>query len=432
LIVVSDLSGELSILINDVGSFSDGGTISLGARPQAIDVWAPPQSPPVVAVAAFGASQSLEQIDLERPGFGAVFSITGLQATPIKMGDGPIDVAVDDFDEDGRPDFVSAALRSTDFHLHLSRTDQTVRIGATEAAISVAAGDFDGDGHQDIVLAGHGSADDSLQILFGDGRGGFARRFAHSSFPQVISVGTANMDGVLGDELIVLGYQGDLGVFRVGSSDLLPLGSAQLGSGTTKFEVGDINRDGRPDIAVVSAGIAEIDLLVGNGAGGLTAVRQSNAAMSPVDVAFGDFDGDQVDELAVVNVFQHGSPDGFSLPSVTTQLKLNVSLAAVVITANVSQHVALSTSLGIPFSQLDVNGDTSVTASDALRVINRLNRVPGMEGESVSITLNSPTDVNGDGKTTASDALSIINRIGIESLTEDVAAIDLVFRQGLV
>ncbi|HUE71447.1 MAG TPA: dockerin type I domain-containing protein, partial [Pirellulaceae bacterium] len=60
-------------------------------------------------------------------------------------------------------------------------------------------------------------------------------------------------------------------------------------------------------------------------------------------------------------------------------------------------------------TNLDLNGDGAVTASDALLVVNRLNQqASSFAGESSDV---SALDVNGDGRLTALDALLIINEL---------------------
>ncbi|WDQ17494.1 ELWxxDGT repeat protein [Rhodopirellula sp. P2] len=73
----------------------------------------------------------------------------------------------------------------------------------------------------------------------------------------------------------------------------------------------------------------------------------------------------------------------------------------------------------------DTNADGSVTASDALRVINYMNSpADGAEGEPLSVEL-SRLDVNGDGSITALDALMVINKLnGLDQLVASVAEHD--------
>ncbi|MEM6692469.1 MAG: dockerin type I domain-containing protein, partial [Planctomycetota bacterium] len=70
---------------------------------------------------------------------------------------------------------------------------------------------------------------------------------------------------------------------------------------------------------------------------------------------------------------------------------------------------------------MDVNGDSQVTAADALRVINRLARTIPSSNES-AIDLET-LDVNQDGILSALDALVVINRLGKQATTQAIAPI---------
>ncbi len=69
-----------------------------------------------------------------------------------------------------------------------------------------------------------------------------------------------------------------------------------------------------------------------------------------------------------------------------------------------------------PVSSTDVNGDGSVTARDALNVLNALQRGESNEDELASL------DANGDGKVTAGDAIHVINRLADDSLISQISA----------
>src|SRR5262249_28859645 len=106
----------------------------------------------------------------------------------------------------------------------------------------VVVGDFNRDGHQDLAVNSNGFAD----ILLGRGDGTFqaARRFAAGG--RDLTVGDFNNDGLLDlvNESYVLLGNGD-GTFQAGLyfwAGLRPWSVA----------VGDLNRDGRMDLAVTN------------------------------------------------------------------------------------------------------------------------------------------------------------------------------------
>jgi len=67
--------------------------------------------------------------------------------------------------------------------------------------------------------------------------------------------------------------------------------------------VGDFNGDGIPDLAVVNRGANDLSILLGNGDGSFQAAKDFGAGDSPIGAAVGDFNGDGALDLAVVNLF---------------------------------------------------------------------------------------------------------------------------------
>ncbi len=96
----------------------------------------------------------------------------------------------------------------------------------------------------------------------------------------------------------------------------------------------------------------------------------------------------------------------------------NIKLASATFTqAGTTQQLVLGAAEQQYFflAQDDTNRDGNVTASDALRVINRL----GQDSEETSeSSYDRELDTNGDSRLSASDALRVINRIGVVSNDE--------------
>ncbi|MFK8113342.1 MAG: Calx-beta domain-containing protein, partial [Rubripirellula sp.] len=444
---ISDMSGEINVLANNGESLALDGNIELGDRPQSIAVWHRSGLPDVAAVAAIGGRSTSASGE---PSTGSVFLIENGVAQPIAMGDGPIDVAIDDFNDDGVPDLVSANYRSSDFQLMLSGSSGPTVLDTGNIPIGVATGDFDGDGLRDIVTADHGiknpatgpSIPGSFRVHFGEDNGTFFADDKLDSFFELAAVGAANLDGIDRDELIVLGPQ-TLAVFQfdLSSGQMLQIAEVSLNERSRKFEVGDLNRDGLLDVVVTGFGSGTISFLLGDGTGNLTLSRETDNALSPADIGFGDFNGDQIDELIVAEVYQ-SSNGGLQGRGLSTTFSLSSSSRTIVPTVNVRQVVDFAPADAL--ARLDVNRDNQITASDALRVINAINSLTTAEGESVSTVLNLATDVNADGQTSALDALQIINYLAqqqnasvldqLESATDEDdkrKAADEVFANGL-
>src|SRR5712692_9857149 len=74
-------------------------------------------------------------------------------------------------------------------------------------------------------------------------------------------------------------------------------------AGTNPYSVvvGDFNGDGVQDLAVVNINSASVSVLLGNGDGSFQGARNFGVGSGPLSVAVGDFNGDGVQDLAVAN-----------------------------------------------------------------------------------------------------------------------------------
>src|SRR5256712_627104 len=76
-----------------------------------------------------------------------------------------------------------------------------------------------------------------------------------------------------------------------------------FGAGTDAISVavGDINGDGRPDLAVANTNSNNVSVLLGNGDGTFQPARTFGVGNNPFSVAVGDVNGDGRTDLAVAN-----------------------------------------------------------------------------------------------------------------------------------
>ncbi|MHB1865734.1 MAG: FG-GAP repeat domain-containing protein, partial [Candidatus Saccharimonadales bacterium] len=247
----------------------------------------------------------------------------GTFANPVEYsaGSGPIAVAIDDVNGDGKLDLIvqNSGLPPNNIQVLLGNGDGTfktaINAGSTnplaDNMFSVAAGDFNGDGKIDLVLS-------DGEILLGNGNGTFAASaftlpMPANSFGNVPVVGDFNHDGNLdvamnvpnitasstGEVMIFLG-KGD-GTFTTGTSYVNISGSEHMA--TEDFD-GDGNLDliiGSGDNGVYSAGSntnGVFQFLMGRGDGTFAgAPAYQNVAyinQNPIVPAFavGDFNGD--------------------------------------------------------------------------------------------------------------------------------------------
>src|SRR5229473_403315 len=178
---------------------------------------------------------------------------------------------------------------------------QTLVAGGTPE--SVAVGDFNGDGAADLAVANYIAAG-TVTVLLGNGDGSFQAPRAFSTggrYPFSVAVGDLNGDG-----------RPDLAVVNVSSNSA----SVLLGNGDGTFQVprsfatggtpisvavGDFNGDGAADLAAVNITSNNISSLLGNGDGTFQMPRSFATGGTPISVAVGDFNGDGRLDLAVAN-----------------------------------------------------------------------------------------------------------------------------------
>ncbi len=98
-------------------------------------------------------------------------------------------------------------------------------------------------------------------------------------------------------------------VNALASSSLIAASGSPVtaGTGPGSVVIGDLNRDGKADIAIANTGSNNVTVLLGNGSGGFTPSSGSPFAVgnSPASIAIGDFNGDGIPDLAVANALDN-------------------------------------------------------------------------------------------------------------------------------
>src|SRR5439155_4573855 len=120
--------------------------------------------------------------------------------------------------------------------------------------------------------------------------------------PSPAAVGDFNGDGIPDLAVVPGGFPLDIVSVLLGNGDGTFQAARNFATGaySVSVAVGDFNRDGVPDLAVVNFTSSSVSVLLGNGDGTFQAARNfATGTTRPFSVALGDFNGEGVPELVV-------------------------------------------------------------------------------------------------------------------------------------
>lgn len=182
--------------------------------------------------------------------------------------------------------------------------DQAVNYPAGGNPTNLAVGDFNNDNKQDFVVTNQVS--NNVSILLGSGTGTFTSgaTLTAGSNPYSVAVGRFNADA--NDDLAVVNSNSNNVSIFLGNGNGTFSAATNVAAGASPISVaiGDFNSDNIRDLAVANFGgffSGTVTILLGNGTGGFTFVRDLRARTQPSFVAVGRFNNDAIDDIAVSN-----------------------------------------------------------------------------------------------------------------------------------
>lgn len=227
-----------------------------------------------------------------------------------QIADQPLSITVCDFNGDGIPDVATTSWNTSTISLVLGNPDGTVHAGPSISAAlpggGLACGDFDHDNKIDLATV---NSEGALLVYLGNGDGTFKDPTQYAVLPTAQAVAVADLNGDSKFDLIVAGgYSVVQVLYGNGDGTFKPhvdYGISSYGSvGPQPIAVGDLNGDGRMDIAVANG--AGVSVLLANNSGGFQPYVQYNIAQNVYTngVIMADFNGDHKLDLAVaVNAY---------------------------------------------------------------------------------------------------------------------------------
>ena len=255
------------------------------------------------------------------------YSESGESLGPLPLSPLPTSVTVGDLDNNGSLDLVVSSVTADSLSVLLQGEDGVFDDRGDSAPSQggfpeVALGDVNGDGLRDMVTSATRGDRISVWTQSADGTfavGGESLTSDDLSGPQSIALGDVDGDGRL--DIVSVGRfsgivlwfaGGEGGVFGDAALvDVDAVGAATLSS-PADVAVGDLDRDGRLDLAVAAHRGDEIWILMqGEGPGAFRPeIVELPDGTRPVALELVDLDGDGVTEILVAG---HGAPSLFVL-----------------------------------------------------------------------------------------------------------------------
>ncbi len=246
-------------------------------------------------------------------------------------GDGPQSIAIGDLDGDGKLDLAVANFTTNNVSIFRNTsTSGSITTGSFAAKVdfsvgagnprSVAIGDLDGDGKLDLAVVSQGI--DNLSIFRNTSTSGaittgsFAAKVDFTTSVQPFSIAIGDLDGDRKLDLAVANLgTNSVSIFRnTSTSGSITAGSFanlvnyQTGNSPMSIKLGDLDGDGKLDLAVANSASANISILRNNipsigplNPGSFEIKVDFLTGTDPQDVAFADLDGDGKIDLGVVN-----------------------------------------------------------------------------------------------------------------------------------
>jgi FG-GAP-like repeat len=242
--------------------------------------------------------------------------------SPFPAGKSPNDIAIADFDGDGKPDVAFPNHETSHVTVLLgdgrgrfrSAPASPVAVRSKPHPHGIAAADFNGDGLVDFAVESW--VNDQVEVIFGTGAGRFrtpGQLFGVGHMPyQKLRAGDVNGDGA--PDVVTTNFEGGnvtvlLGDGKGGFGEA-PGSPFPAGEGPFSLALADVDRDGHLDLVVSNfsgrAGDTShdaVNVLLGDGRGGFRLMKGSPFATGagPAAVAVGDVDGDGWPDVVTAN-----------------------------------------------------------------------------------------------------------------------------------
>jgi hypothetical protein len=181
-------------------------------------------------------------------------------------------------------------------------------------AFEAVSADFDSDGRQDIVTTANSSGNATIfrGMLDSLGQASFVTSevLPVGPGPEGIETGDFNNDDI--PDIVLVGGSVPTAALRVlpghgangrGDGTFSPTVSFSTGNKTPwRMQTADFDENGAPDVAVELLAASQIGIFLANGPASFAAITTVNTDPTPEGIAIGDFNSDDILDLAVATV----------------------------------------------------------------------------------------------------------------------------------
>jgi hypothetical protein len=239
--------------------------------------------------------------------------------SPFFAGSIPNDISINDFNRDGNMDLAFAnhdkkyltVLLGNGKGNFIAAPGSPFPVEGIPHTHGIATGDFNNDGRLDLVTDSWGN--NQVEVLFGDSLDLFKTQgvfFKVGKRPyQRLRAADINSDGI--DDIVTTNTEGNNATILLSNGKggfYEPAGSPfACGDAPFGIAIGDINADGKPDLAIINSpgsmgegkGKNGLSVLVGDGTGKFTTMKGSpfEAGKIPNRIAIGDVNGDGINDI---------------------------------------------------------------------------------------------------------------------------------------
>jgi len=234
------------------------------------------------------------------PRFGA--------AVKLRVGRNPADIVARDLNRDRKPDLATADFGSGTLSVLLGKGNDGFRKRFRYRTAPRPAGlmvkDVSGDGKRDLVSASDDRAG-SITVFLNRGSGRFRRAASYAAGSGAFAVAAAdvNQDGIV-DLVTAHDSDRDFAVLLGTGAGRFRVAHRYTGPAATDVAVGDLNRDGTPDVALVAGGAGGRDSVVvrlGLGDGTFGPARALESGADPWSLTLDDFNHDDKLDIAAAD-----------------------------------------------------------------------------------------------------------------------------------